>query len=166
MGRSDFSPPILGLRLPSTSVTPPRGLASLRRAPPGEAWCSTARSLCTAGPTRCPSPLGEAGRSPRFLGSPRVHAPFSDPGGTSGPDHPSPSVLPSAPLTASAPATQTLSGLDSAACTLPVYASPCRSPARAQHSVPAGGQPWPGGVGPRGCFEAFRCLRHRSSSQA
>jgi hypothetical protein len=43
-----------------------------------------------------------------------------------------------------------LSKLNHAACTLPVYASPRRSPAAAQHSVPAGGQPWPGGTLTRG----------------
>ena len=37
-----------------------------------------------------------------------------------------------------------ISGLNHAACTLPVYASRPRSPQDAQHSVPAGGQPWPG----------------------
>ena len=43
-----------------------------------------------------------------------------------------------------------LSGLIHAARALPVYASPRRSPDAAQHSVPAGGQPWPGGILTRG----------------
>ncbi len=41
--------------------------------------------------------------------------------------------------------------------TLPVYASRRRLPDAAQHSVPAGGQPWPGGCrDPQGRNEGFR----------
>ena len=86
----------------------------------------------------------EKTRPPRFLDNPCVHAPLSDPGGPPTPGHyrtgdgvfrirydvDSAMIL--------------ISGLNHAACTLPVYASRPGSPQDAQHSVPAGGQPWPG----------------------
>lgn len=87
-------------------------------------------------------------RPPRFLDDPSVvHAcPVLRPRQDLRARPHGPSVSPSAFRTTSAPAITILSGLNGAARVLPVYASPRRSPAPAQHSVPGGGQPCPGGV--------------------
>ena len=86
----------------------------------------------------------EKTRSPRFLDNPCVHAPLSDPGGPPAPGHyrTGDGVFRTGYYVDST--TMVISGLNHAACTLPVYASRPRSPQDAQHSVPAGGQPWPG----------------------
>ena len=86
----------------------------------------------------------EKTRPPRFLDNPCVHAPLSDPGGPPTPGHYSAGdgVFRTDYYVDSA--MMLISGLNHAACTLPVYASRPRSPQDAQHSVPAGGQPWPG----------------------
>ena len=86
----------------------------------------------------------EKTRPPRFLDNPCVHAPLSDPGGPPAPGHyrTGDGVFRTADYVDST--MMLISGLNHAACTLPVYASRPRSPQDAQHSVPAGGQPWPG----------------------
>ena len=91
----------------------------------------------------------EAERPPRFPDNSCAHAPLYDPGRISRPNH--------AAARCSLPRTKwrrllqkRLSRLNHAACTLPVYTLRRRSPDAAQHSVPAGGQPWPGGTLTRG----------------
>ena len=86
----------------------------------------------------------EKTRPPRFLDDPCVHAPLSDPDAPPTPSHYSAGdgVFRAAYHVDSA--MMLIAGLNHAACTLPVYASRPRSPQDAQHSVPAGGQPWPG----------------------
>ena len=137
---SDFSPPSRLASFPSlgtTTASPlfaPRGVTIPRR--PGPLLPRRPRRLSSV----------EKTRPPRFLDNPCIHAPLSDPGGPPTPGHyrtgdgvfrirydvDSAMIL--------------ISGLNHAACTLPVYASRPRSPQDAQHSVPAGGQPWPGRV--------------------
>ena len=84
MGRSDSSPTFPGPRLPSTTDTCCLEALSLRRPPfqgggrrpgPGLRWAYAV------------SFSQELKRSPRFLDSPCVRAPLSDPDGASGPDH-------------------------------------------------------------------------------
>ncbi len=58
-----------------------------------------------------------------------VHATFLDPGGTFTPGHCGVSVRPSALRTASASTKRVISGLTTAACTLPMYASRAGCPA-------------------------------------
>ena len=86
----------------------------------------------------------EKTRPPRFLDNPCVHAPLSDPGAPPAPGHyrTGDGVFRTGYYVDST--MMVISGLNHAACTLPVYASRPRSPQDAQHSVPAGGQPWPG----------------------
>ena len=81
----------------------------------------------------------EKTRPPRFLDNPCVHAPLSDPGGPPTPGHYSAGdgVFRTGYYVDST--MMVISGLNHAACTLPVYASRPRSPQDAQHSVPAGG---------------------------
>jgi hypothetical protein len=74
------------------------------------------------------------------------HALALDPGGASAPGLYGASVLPSAISTASASANTNISGLYPTACPLPVYASPDGLPRPSQHSVPATGQAWLGGI--------------------
>lgn len=60
--------------------------------------------------------------------------------------------------------TKNLSRLNSAACTLPVYASPCQLPDTAQHSVLDGGQPCPDGIFTHGDGRVnFKCFSHYSN---
>ena len=82
--------------------------------------------------------------TPRCLDNPCLHAPLSDPGGPPTPGHYSAGdgVFRTGYYVDSA--TMLIAGLNHAACTLPVYASRPGLPLDAQHSVPAGGQPWPG----------------------
>jgi hypothetical protein len=82
---------------------------------------------------------------PRFLVSPCARALLSDPGGTSGPDH---SVLQCGlPRRIRRRLPRLLfRGSITRPEAPPVYASRRRSPDAAQHSVPAGGQPWPDGT--------------------
>ena len=136
---SDFSPPFAPrfvsfarhyhrfapLRSPGTGTTP-RG--------PGPLLPRRPRRLSSV----------EKTRPPRFLDNPCVHAPLSDPGGPPAPGHyrTGDGVFRTVHHVDSAMIL--ISGLNHAACTLPVYASRPRSPQDAQHSVPAGGQPWPG----------------------
>jgi hypothetical protein len=70
-------------------------------------------------------------------------APLSDPGETIASDLLDALVLPTASGTAPA-LTIGLSELNHAARMSPVYASQLQSPASTQHSVPGGGQPYPG----------------------
>jgi len=66
-----------------------------------------------------------------------MHAPLSDPGGTSCPVQLETTVLLSDGDDRVSSHYENLSRLHHAACMLPVYASRPRSPAHAQHSVPA-----------------------------
>ena len=123
--------PSLGTTTASPLFAPPGGTTPRRPGP-----------LLPRRPHRLSSV--EKTRPPRFLDNPCVHAPLSDPGGPPTPGHYSAGdgvfrtdyYVDSAMIL--------ISGLNHAACTLPVYASRPRSPQDAQHSVPAGGQPWPG----------------------
>lgn len=76
-----------------------------------------------------------------------MRAPLSDPGGTPPPGLFGDAVLPSTVFNASAPTNLVISGLYHAARMLAVYASPQQLPTAAQDSLPAGGQPLPGGNG-------------------
>ena len=101
----------------------------------------------------------EKTRPPRFLDNPCVHAPLSDPGGPPAPGHyrTGDGVFRTADYVDST--MMLISGLNHAACTLPVYASRPRSPQDAQHSVPAGGQPCRAGLSPAGSHRRFlSCL--------
>jgi hypothetical protein len=95
--------------------------------------------------------VGAAG-SPRFLQNPPVHALFPNPGEIATSGHSGPALLvdvpmlPSASPKASALSTLSISGLYRTACTLAVYASQPPSPTSTQHSLPAGGPPWPDGI--------------------
>ena len=122
-------------------ASPRASLRFLRSALPPLRPSSLPRGATTL---RRPGPL--LPRRPRrlFLDNPCVHAPLSDPGGPPTPGHYSAGdgVFRTDDYVDSA--MMLISGLNHAACTLPVYASRPRSPQDAQHSVPAGGQPWPG----------------------
>ena len=128
---------------------------SLSPAPPPH--CFGWRACIAAFPATC-----LAAGSPGFPGGPHAYMPCSiDPGGTSTPGLLGVSVLPSAVLTTSASTLRHLSGLTHTACTLPVYASQTPLPTPTQHSVPAGGQPLPGGTDyPLDHFERFLAFRH------
>ena len=98
----------------------------------------------------------ETSGPPRFLGDPRVRAPFSDPDGASAPDPLGASVVPSTFLTVSASAMFSLSGLHHAARTLAVYASQPGSPP--DHATLGSGW-WPtfagSGLSPAGSHRRF-----------
>jgi len=79
-------------------------------------------------PVPRPALQTETARSPKFLGNPWLRALLFDPDGTSALGLCCASVLPSALCTASAPATNILSGLHHTAHTLAVYASQDGSP--------------------------------------
>lgn len=99
-------------------------------------------------PRRVPSLLVETVGPPRFLGDPFVCMPRSlTPAECPPPGHLGESLLPSGPSRPSAALRLSISGLDHAAYTLAVYASQAGSPQSTQDSLPAGGQPWPGGIG-------------------
>src|SRR5690606_30756155 len=89
-------------------------------------------------------------RPPRFLGSPRAHAPLYDPGGTPPPGHLGDTVLPSVLATTSAPTTKRFRG----SITQPIHSlSTLRRPGHpgtTQDSLPAGGQPCRAGFSPAG----------------
>ena len=128
--------------LPAAASAPPPGLG-----------CSTG----------CPSRLScaETTRSPRFLGSPPVCMPRSlTPASSSRQASCGVSTRPSVPLTTSALARIVFRG----SITRPAH-SLCTlrradHSATTQHSVPAGGQPLPGGAGyPLGSVERFPRLR-------
>ena len=82
--------------------------------------------------------------TPRCLDDPCLDAPLSDPGGPPAPGHYKTGDVVFRTGYYVNSAMILISGLNHAACTLPVYASRPRSPQDAQHSVPAGGQPRPG----------------------
>lgn len=142
-GGAPTSPRPVGLGCPQRSFLCPT-FRSLRRSPIGgiaidglvlgHRWTNTEFLA-----------LREGGRSPRFLDSPCTRAPLLDPGGIENARPLGVSMRPSANRRTSAP-TKNISRLNDAARVLPVYASPTGSPQSAQHSVPAGGQPWPGGL--------------------
>ena len=113
--------------------------------------------------TGCPSRLSraETTRSPRFLGSPRVCMPRSlTPASSSRQAQLGVSTRPSVVLTTSALASIVFRG----SITRPAH-SLCTlrradHSATTQHSVPAGGQPLPGGTGyPLGSIERFPISR-------
>jgi hypothetical protein len=152
---SDFSPPF-----PATSVA----LASRysRRgylfAPTG---CPHSRSgTLSAWPGSPLRPRGNAQERWRDLpGSwaALVHVPCSQtPAGPRARPH-GPSVLPSASLTTSAPASD-LTRLNHTAHAPPVYASVRQSPDAPQHSVPGGGQPSRARFALAGLLKGLRCI--------
>ena len=117
-------PPLRPPSLPRSRATP-RG--------PGPLLSRRPRRLITM----------EKTRYPRFLDDPCLHAPLFDPGGPLTPGHYGAAMRPSAVKTASAPQQWIFRG----SITRPTH-SLCtlRSQDRSwttQHSVPAGGQPWP-----------------------
>jgi len=100
------------------------------------------------GPTPGSLLLVETVGPPRFLGDPFVCMPRPlTPAECPPPGHLGESLLPSGPSRPSAALQLSISGLDHAAYTLAVYASQAGSPQTTQDSLPAGGQPWPGGIG-------------------
>lgn len=143
--------------VPLTPCPPPmlhqRVVRSLRRRPR-----ATFASWAVGHPARQPGAhIGGRHRTSQVPGEPPcIGAPLSDPGGTPPPGLYGDAVLPSAVLGASAPASPVISGLHHAARMLAVYASPQQLPAAAQDSLPAGGQPLPGGTGyPLGPSRSF-----------
>ncbi len=101
-------------------------------------------------PSHPPQSTGNHLEAPGSLSTPLAGTQLSrlglkDPGGISRPDHPA--VRCGLPRTKRRRLPQrSLSRLNHAAYALPVYTLRRRSPAAAQHSVPAGGQPWPDGT--------------------
>jgi hypothetical protein len=99
----------------------------------------------------------EGSRSLRFLGNPGVCPPCSRT--PAGPAHQARTACrrgPSARSDGGLAARNLISGLQSTASTLTVYASPARSPGPTQDSFLAAGQALPGGIGyPQGSDERF-----------
>jgi len=91
-------------------------------------------------------PVATAGgvRSPRFRRVPFVRDVALDPGRATVPRISAPHMLPSAVVTASAPATSGISWLNPTPHTTTVYASPRSSPPTTQHSFPGRRYPLPG----------------------
>src|SRR5580704_12870896 len=85
-------------------------------------------------------------RSPRFRRVPFVRDVALDPGRATAPRLSAPHMLPSAIVTASAPANSGISWLIPTPHTITVYASPWSSPPTTQHSLPGGRYPLPGPV--------------------
>ena len=83
-------------------------------------------------------------RSPRFRRVPFVRDVALDPGRATAPRISAPHMLPSAIVTASAPANSGISWLIPTPHTITVYASPWSSPPTTQHSLPGGRYPLPG----------------------
>ena len=83
-------------------------------------------------------------RSPRFQRAPFVRDVALDPGRATVPRIAVPHMLPSAVMTASAPATLGISWLNPTPHTITVYASSWSSPSTTQHSLPGGRYPLPG----------------------
>jgi hypothetical protein len=112
----------------------------------------------------------ESSRSLRFLGNPRVCSPCSrTPAGSPPPGRYGGGTRPTRSLTPWAPAIISISGLNSTAFTLAVYASQPGSPQSTQDSLPVVGQTLPGGIGyPQGSDERFpiRFVRLFPLSQA
>jgi len=152
------------------SIRPSTSLPRSSVPPPGYSFVPAGRppvsvAACRPGPR---SPLDHAvvllaeemERSPRFLGSPCARAPFPDPGGSTAPGHSARRCC--LPLSSQRQHPQpALSGLNSAAHALPVYASPYGHPSDA--TLGSGWWPaLPGGTTPQGCSEDFPRLQHGS----
>jgi len=101
----------------------------------------------------------EAVGPPRFLENPHAGIPPSkDPGGPVAPCLSGVPILPSAKPTTSAPAMNLCfrGSITRTACSLCTLRRPGH-PDTTQHSVPAGGRPWPDGIGcPQGSREKFQ----------
>ena len=118
-----------------------RSAASLRRVPWGRTTPRGPGPLLSGRPRRLITM--EETRYPRFLDDPCLHAPLFEPGGPLTPGNSGTAMRPSAAKTASVPQQWSSRGSitrpTDPLCTL-------RSQDRSwttQHSVPAGGQPWP-----------------------
>jgi hypothetical protein len=83
-------------------------------------------------------------RSPKFRRNPFARDVAFDPDGASAPRMPAPHMLPSATVTASAPAIFGISWLNPTPRTIAVYALPRSSPSPTQHSLPGGRCSLPG----------------------
>jgi hypothetical protein len=126
---------------PSANASLPCGSAH----PPGQGSLFTRLPMTAERSSACSGGDDRASQVPE---GPPLHtcAGSRDPGGAEPPGHGDGSVLPSAALRASASTISAISGLDSRAHVLAVYASQAGlAPTPTQDSLPAGGQPLPGG---------------------
>ena len=154
MGDSDCLPPVWHRSgCPRSTIPPQRPQPSLQQ----QEDAPTTGPDCGSAVARTVYFLGGDDRPSQVPGGPQcAHAPLSDPGGHTTPGLYSAALLPSGLQTPSAPTMSRISGLNHAAWTLAVYASPQQLPTAAQDSLPAGGQPLPGGLnGPLGPSRNF-----------